>query len=81
MQARVDWVQIIFGTQVIKTKWPVRPVFPDYLSVSYDSQRFNSFTLHSVRSFAILAPVTSFSVRIISGCLRGSTMFLVVLFE
>ena len=36
MQARVDWVLIIFGTQVIKKKRPVRPVFPDYLSVSYD---------------------------------------------
>ena len=34
--ARVDWVLIIFGTQVIKKKRPVRPVFPDYLSVSYD---------------------------------------------
>ena len=36
MQARVDWVLRIFGTQVIKKKRPVRPVFPDYLSVSYD---------------------------------------------
>ena len=36
MQARIDWVLIIFGTQVIKKKRPVRPVFPDYLSVSYD---------------------------------------------
>ena len=36
MQARVDWVLIIFGTQIIKKKWPVWPVFPDYLSVSYD---------------------------------------------
>ena len=32
----MDWVLIIFGTQVIKKKRPVRPVFPDYLSVSYD---------------------------------------------
>ena len=30
MQARVDWVLITFGTQVIKKKRPVRPVFPDY---------------------------------------------------
>ena len=37
MQARVDWVLIILGTQVIKKKRPVRPAFPDYLSVSYDS--------------------------------------------
>ena len=36
MQARVDWVLIILGTQVIKKKRPVRPVYPDYLSVSYD---------------------------------------------
>ena len=36
MQARVDWVLIIFGTQVIKKKQLVRPVFPNYLSVSYD---------------------------------------------
>ena len=36
MQARVDWVLMIFGTQVIKKKRPFRPVFPDYLSVSYD---------------------------------------------
>ena len=36
MQDRVDWVLIIFGTQVIKKKRPVRPMFPDYLSVSYD---------------------------------------------
>ena len=35
MQARVDWVIIIFGTQVIKRKLPVRPVFPDYLYASY----------------------------------------------
>ena len=36
MQACVDWVLIIFGTQVIKKKRSVRPVFPDYLCVSYD---------------------------------------------
>ena len=36
MQARVDWVLKIFGTQVTKQKRPVRPVFSDYLSVSYD---------------------------------------------
>ena len=33
MQARVDWVLIIFTTQVIKKKRPVRPVFPDYISL------------------------------------------------
>ena len=36
MQARVDWVLIILGTQVIKKKRLVRPVFPNYLFVSYD---------------------------------------------
>ena len=36
MQACVDWVLTILGTQVIKKKRPVRPVFPEYLSVSYD---------------------------------------------
>ena len=36
MQARVDWVLIIFETQVIKKKWLVRPMFPDYFSVSYE---------------------------------------------
>ena len=36
MQVCVDWVLITFVTQVINKKRPVRPVFPDYLSVSYD---------------------------------------------
>ena len=36
MQNRVDWFLISFGTEVIKEKQPVQPVFPDYLSVSYD---------------------------------------------
>ena len=36
MQACVDWVLKIFGTQVTKKKRPVRPVFPNYLSVSFD---------------------------------------------
>ena len=40
MQARVDWV-LISGTQVTKKKPPVRPVFPDYLSVSYDYGKNN----------------------------------------
>ena len=31
-----NWVLIILGTQVIKKKRPVRHVFLDYLSVSYD---------------------------------------------
>ena len=36
MQAHVDWVLKIIGTQVTKKKRPVSSVFPDYLSVSYD---------------------------------------------
>ena len=43
MQARVDWVLVIFGTQVIRKKRPVRPVFPDYLSVSYDYDQTHTF--------------------------------------
>ena len=39
MQARVDWVLRIFGTQVTRKKRLVRPAFPDYLSVSYDYGR------------------------------------------
>ena len=36
MEARVNWILIILGTQFIKKKQPVWPVFPHYLSVSYD---------------------------------------------
>ena len=36
MQARVDWVLIIFVTQAVKKKQPVLPLFPDYPSVSYE---------------------------------------------
>ena len=36
MQTRVDYVLRIFRTQVTKKKRPVRPVFPDCLSGSYD---------------------------------------------
>ena len=41
MQACVDWVLITFRTQVIKKKRPVRSVFLDYLSVSYDYVRID----------------------------------------
>ena len=44
MQACVDWVLITFGTQVINKKRPVRPVFPDYLSVSYEYANTNGVT-------------------------------------
>ena len=49
MQVRVDWVLIIFGTQVIKKKPLVLPVFPEYLSVSYDyiiTIFFHNYKLH-----------------------------------
>ena len=39
MQALVDWALRIFETQVIKKKRPVRPVFPDYLFISYDYEK------------------------------------------
>ena len=35
MQARIDWVLIICGTQVIKKTRSVQPMFLDYLSISY----------------------------------------------
>ena len=40
-QAGVDWVLRIFGTQVTKKKPPVRPVFPDYLFVSYEYRKID----------------------------------------
>ena len=53
MQARVDWVLIIFGTQVLKKKRPVQSVFPDYLSVSYDygytDYKFICYLLSQIR--------------------------------
>ena len=48
MQAHVDWVLIIFGTQVIKKKRPIRPVFPDYLSVSCDYGHSDSTKLSNL---------------------------------
>ena len=48
---------------------------PPYFCPLHSSQHFNSSTLHSARFFVSLAPGTSFSVRIISGCMRGSTTF------
>ena len=35
MQACIDWVLKTLGTQVIKKKRPVWPVFPGYPSISY----------------------------------------------
>ena len=58
MQACVDWVLITFGTQVINKKRPVRPVFPDYLSVSYDyastSCKFSRDRQDPLSSFVVL---------------------------
>ena len=49
MHAFVDWVLRIFGTQIIKKKLAVRPVFPEYISVSYDyglsEKYFKSFPI------------------------------------
>ena len=59
MLARVDWVLIIFGTQVIKKKRPARPVFSDYLPVSYDYWTIEVH-LNSVR--LIQAHLSSFSL-------------------
>ena len=50
MQLRVDWVLRIFGTQVIKKKWLVRPVFPDYLSVSCDYALIKNLSIFNKQS-------------------------------
>ena len=42
MPARLDWVLILFGTQVIKKNQPVQPMFPDYVSLSYDYDLANT---------------------------------------
>ena len=39
MQARIDWVLKTLGTQFIKKKRPVWPVFPGYPSVFYGYDR------------------------------------------
>ena len=41
MQACVNWVLIMFGTQVIQKTRPVRCVFLDYCSISYDYEFMN----------------------------------------
>ena len=35
MHNREEWVLIQIGSQQKRMEWQVRPVFPDYLSVSY----------------------------------------------
>ena len=52
IQACVDWVLIVFGTQVINKKRPVRPVFLDYLSVSYDYNFFDVVKNRTSNKFA-----------------------------
>ena len=39
-----------FGTQVIKKKWPVWPVFPDYLSVSCDHALIKNLSIFNKHS-------------------------------
>ena len=51
MQACVDWVLIVFGAQVIKKKRPVRSVFPDYLSISYDYNFFDVVKNRTLNKF------------------------------
>ena len=55
MQARMDWVLRIFGTQVTKTKRPVQPVFPDYLSVSYDYDLIHLTTYWRIESNLVVS--------------------------
>ena len=45
-QACMDWVQVIFGTSVIKKKQTVWPVFSDYLSGFYDYGKMNSLNYY-----------------------------------
>ena len=68
MQVRVDWVLRIFETQVIKKKRPVRPVFPDYLSVSYDyveNDSLSSFKLPSKSNMRYSKNVQKTSVSVL----------------
>ena len=55
MQAHVDWVLRIFGTQVTKAKRPVQPVFPDYLSVSYDYDLIHLTTYWRIESNLVVS--------------------------
>ena len=49
-------VLIIFGTQFVKKKRPVRPVFPDYLSVSYDYDAI----YNEIRNNLVILPAQSY---------------------
>ena len=46
MQANVDWILIVFGTQVIKKKRLVLPVFPDYLSFLMTMDKHSKKTVY-----------------------------------
>ena len=67
MQACVDWVLIIFGTQVIKKKRPARPVFPDYLSVSYGYGKTEREALQDLINYKtiVIKPVDKDSAKVI----------------
>ena len=83
MQACVDWVLIVFGIQVRKKKRPVRPVFPDYLSVSYDYNFFdvvknrtsNKFTKINLKEVETSCRSTHQRCSIKKGVLRNCTKF------
>ena len=62
MQAYVDWVLIIFGTHVMRKKRPVWPVFPDYLSVSYDYKLTEGLLYIGVYGLKFISSSASLSV-------------------
>ena len=62
MQAYVDWVLIMFGTQVMRKKRPVWPVFPDYLSVSYDYKLTEGLLYIGVYGLKFISSSASVSV-------------------
>ena len=72
MQARVNWDLIIFGTQVIKKKRPVRPVFPDYLSISYDYYHTKSTDKYQYLNYTSAHPAHTKRSFIYSQALRMS---------
>ena len=55
----MDWVLMIFGIEVIKKKRPVRPVFPDYLSVSYDYDKIIKILQIKLSSHAVTKTTAS----------------------
>ena len=62
MQVYVDWVLIMFGTQVMRKKRPVWPVFPDYLSVSYDYKLTEGLLYIGVYGLKFISSSASVSV-------------------